>query len=295
MKIVTAVQGLIGSMETLAAIGAVLRSEVDGIAPHPEVGAALTRVVEAGGVDLGSIAELPREQKVALLGAIRALFRQAGDLVEHPERAPGWVSDDPVVLQGQGRMSIPIAATIAEISGGLGDLRARLSAEGAELLDVGTGAGWLAIALAKTFPALHVVGIDVFPPALALARENVTHADLTTRIELRQESVEALSDRARFDAAFIASPFLPKALIPSALARVREALRPGGWVLFGVFATVDDAAALAAQALRVARAGGYPWSAAEATAALEASGLVEVRALERTWSAPVGFIVGRRA
>lgn len=289
------VQSLAGAMESLAALGATLRSGIDGTTAHPSVAPAIEAVVRATGLDPDELAALDPAARLAVARTIRTLFRQAFDLVEHPERAPGWLADDPVALDGQGRMSIPLAGAIADAAAQLGELADRLAGPQATFLDVGTGVGWLAIALARHYPQLRVVGIDILEPALELARANVDHAGLGERITLRRTSVTDLDDQARFDAAFLASPFLPKAIIPAALACVRASLVPGGWLLFGSFATVDEPAAVAAQRLRAVRTGGHPWSSDEAMAALAAAGLQGVRPLERRWSAPVAFVAGRRS
>ncbi|MFO1534001.1 MAG: methyltransferase domain-containing protein [Thermoplasmatota archaeon] len=70
---------------------------------------------------------------------------------------------------------------------------------------VGTGTGWLAIAVARTFPTLRVVGLDVLPEALDLARRNVAQVGLDERVELRlldAAELDAMSARrfARMDA-----------------------------------------------------------------------------------------------
>ena len=44
--------------------------------------------------------------------------------------------------------------------------------EGLPILDVGTGSGILALALAKLFPKLEIIACDISPAALAVARKN---------------------------------------------------------------------------------------------------------------------------
>ena len=48
------------------------------------------------------------------------------------------------------------------------------AAKDMQVLDLCTGSGCIAITLALAFPAAHVVGVDISPAALAIARENAT-------------------------------------------------------------------------------------------------------------------------
>lgn len=288
-KVLEVMQQLAARMEALAAIGARLSGrEID-----PAIGRTLDGVLAAVGLDQATLAGLAPEQKGAVLGFIRSFMRQASELVEHPERPPGWAHEDPVVLQGIGRGSMSIAPVVAQLAPTLGDLAGRLGSSKGMFLDVGTGVGWLAVALAKTFPAIRITGIDIWGPALALARENT--APLGDRIEIREQDVTTLPDRDVYDAAFLAGPFFPARLVPDAVRRVRDALKPGGWMLFGLFAAPPDPVPQALNELRVVRAGGHPWKPAEVVELLTGAGYVEARAVERTWAAPVHFIVGRRA
>jgi len=61
------------------------------------------------------------------------------------------------------------------------------------LLDVGVGSGAIALALKDERPDAHVVGIDVSPDALALARENA--ARLGLEVEMREgDGIEAAAE-----------------------------------------------------------------------------------------------------
>ncbi|HVW27200.1 MAG TPA: class I SAM-dependent methyltransferase [Polyangiaceae bacterium] len=288
------VQRLNGSMEALGALGAALRVHTSGLSPKPAVKSALEGVLAALDVDPDELAALPDDAKLAAAGGIAAFLRQAADVVERPDRPPGWTFTDPEFLQNQGRMSMSIAHVVDVIAPSLGDLSARLHGGRATFLDVGTGVGWLSIAMARKFPGLRVVGIDVFEAALALAEKNVEDAGLADRFELRHQSVADLTDRSAFDLVFFAAPFVPKAMVPEALERMRNALRPGGVLLFGTFATVDEPLALATQKLRIVRSGGHPWELSDARALVEQAGFSDARIVERTWRAPVALVAGQK-
>ena len=82
--------------------------------------------------------------------------------------------------------------------------------------------------------------------------------------------------------------------MPTALERTRQALKPGGYVIFGQYAAPPEPLAQRLVALRTIRSGGRVLSAGEATAVLSAAGFDDVRELERTWAAPVRLVIGTR-
>src|SRR5690242_12521940 len=89
------VQRLNGPMEALGAIGAELRIQAEGLDVDPKVRAALAAVLRAAGIDEAALAAMPNPQKLAIAGGIRAFLRQSIELVEKPDKAPGWTLDDP--------------------------------------------------------------------------------------------------------------------------------------------------------------------------------------------------------
>lgn len=282
---------LASQLEALAALAAHLRVTGEGLDADPRVRELLSAIARevAGGEPAAGAAET-----TAVVGMTRTLLAQSAELVADPARPPAWGHTDPQILQGTGRMSIAIASAISAALAELDGLGARLAAADAALLDVGTGTAWLAIALADAFPALRVVGIDIFETALELARANVAAAGRGARIELRRQDVTALDEEAAYDVVWLPLPFLPRALVPLALQSALRALRPGGWVLPGTYAGPPDRLSELLVDLRTVRSGGHPWRADELLAEIASHGFEDAREVERTWAAPVRLYAGRR-
>lgn len=107
-------------------------------------------------------------------------------------------------------------------------------APGTHLLDIGIGTAGSLLACAAQVVArdLHITGLDIDAAYIERARRRVARAGLDGRIEVRLQSVHALDETARYDAAYFSGSFM---LIPEpvhALERVVGALVPGGQVLF---------------------------------------------------------------
>lgn len=97
------------------------------------------------------------------------------------------------------------------------------------ILDVATGTGDSAIALARGIGEAHVTGVDISEGMLATARTKVANAALDTRITLMQQDAERLDfpDRA-FDAVTVAFGVRNFAALEQGLAELVRTLRPGG-------------------------------------------------------------------
>ncbi len=216
---------LLTNAQALAALTARLRLDELGIEGDPAVRAQLDGVIEALGAEQ-HIQDLDDGERSVALSFARSYLAQALDLVEDPARAGSWSYADPVLLQAQGSSSAIVARLIADSGLGAADAR---------ILDVGTGVGGLAVALATTFPESTIVGVDPWEPALALARERVASAGLDGRITLLSQTVQELDDPDGFDLVWLPSFFIPEAVLDPALARIETLMRPDATLVLGLY------------------------------------------------------------
>src|SRR5258706_8639575 len=261
-------QRLSVSVEALAALGAELRWRQEGLEGDARVRALLHEVVNA--LDLQLLDGVDPDREASVLALIQTIFRQAVDLFENPGRVPAWTHQDPIILQSQGQVSRLIVRGIDALAIQRPELGAMLRGGGA-FLDVGTGVGWLAIDMARSWPALRIVGVDPWQPALALARENLAKSGVAERIELRSQRAEHLDDVATFTLAWLPGPFIAAEIAGRALERIHRALAPGGWLIFGINAPPLGRLEEALTTLRNARSGGYPWTPTDVEDRLRAS------------------------
>jgi release factor glutamine methyltransferase len=134
------------------------------------------------------------------------------------------------------------------------------------IVDVGTGSGAIAFALAKELPTARIHATDISPEALEVARLNAARLELSSRIEFRQADLLAGFSPASFDMVVSNPPYVGESeqdsvqlevrkfeprnavfagatgvevierLIPQAL----QALIPGGWLVFEISGTIAD-------------------------------------------------------
>jgi release factor glutamine methyltransferase len=111
---------------------------------------------------------------------------------------------------------------------------AQLAAPPATILDLGTGSGAIALALAAKYPAAQVTGVDRSPEALALAGENATRLELGGRVQfLQSDWFSALPAGQKFALIVANPPYLSEAEVGEAQPEVKDfepkaALTPGG-------------------------------------------------------------------
>jgi len=249
--------------------------------------AAATTVLEAAGVASPRIdaewllAGLLGVGRVAVrldpAGAVSAqLAERYGDAVrrrarrEPLQRILGWEEFRGLRVRLTDAVLVPRPETEALVEWALALLPAR---GGRRLLavDLGTGSGCIACALAAERPDLDVVAIDVSPAAAAVARENANALGLTARI--RVVAADLLDGVRDLGADLIVSnpPYLPTGLVPELPPEVRThepvvALDGGtdGLTLIRRIAAIAHRALRASGVLVVETAGGAQATAAAA-------------------------------
>ena len=106
---------------------------------------------------------------------------------------------------------------------------AKLVGEGLTIVDVGTGSGCIAIALAKELPAATIYATDISPAALEVAQRNAKRLGLSHRVRfLESNLLDAF--RSHSVGAQHAAPQLGKVIteFPSSSPATRHSLPPSG-------------------------------------------------------------------
>ncbi|RLP98418.1 cyclopropane-fatty-acyl-phospholipid synthase family protein [Micromonospora sp. CV4] len=237
---------------------------------------------------------LGRSTVEARLSSLRQAVAAAAQDVSAPAGG-GWAELDDEVLLNQGRASAATGRALAtRVVPGLPGLAERLAAPDGRVLDVGTGVAALAVALARELPGVSVVGIDVLPRALDLARGELVEArDVADRISLRCQDVAELAEPGVYDLVWLPAPFLPEETLVAALPRLAEALRPGGWIVTGTNPPAGDPLRAAVDRWNAVRNGGNTYDTDRMAQVLAAAGLDDVRRFPTVPGGPV-LVAARR-
>lgn len=119
---------------------------------------------------------------------------------------------------------------LADALAGVPHVHAALSSPGAVIADVGCGAGWSSIALAKAYPGATVEGFDIDAPSVAMATANGAAQGVSDRVRFTAGDAAAMP-RCRFAAAFAFECVHDMPRPVEVLAAARAALAPGGFLV----------------------------------------------------------------
>jgi release factor glutamine methyltransferase len=135
------------------------------------------------------------------------------------------------------------------------------------IVDVGTGSGAIALALAKELPTTQIHATDISPEALEVARANAARHELASRIEFHQTDLLDGFSPASFDFVVSNPPYVGDSEEDSVQLEVRKfephnavfagptglevierlipealtTLKPGGWLVFEISGTIAEA------------------------------------------------------
>lgn len=119
---------------------------------------------------------------------------------------------------------------LADALAGVPSVHDPLSAPGAAIADVGCGAGWSSIALAKAYPGATIHGFDIDAPSVAMATANATAQGVSDRVTFTAGDAAGMPAE-RFAAAFAFECVHDMPRPVEVLAAARASLAPGGFMV----------------------------------------------------------------
>jgi release factor glutamine methyltransferase len=163
-------------------------------------------------------AELDRELNDEQLAAFDA------DLVRREQREPlayvlGEWGFRRLTLKTDHRALIPRPETEIVVERALDHIR---GIEDPRVLDVGTGTGAIALAIADEAPTARVTAVDLSPDALALARENLELTGVNGRVRLVEHDLTSGLGDADFDLVVSNPPYVEPDEVPTLQPEVRD-------------------------------------------------------------------------
>jgi release factor glutamine methyltransferase len=194
--------------------------------------------------------QFDRPLSAAELAAFRSRLRRRARR-EPLQYIDGTAAFRELLLKVDGRVLIPRPETEELVQAVLDAVRGR---QGLEAVDVGTGSGAIALALATEGPFARLVATDLHPEALALARENLAACAPDAPVEFRRGDLLEPVRGERFDVVVSNPPYVREDERPSLDPQVRD-WEPG-LALFAGEDGLEVIRRLVAQAPGVLKAGG---------------------------------------
>jgi ubiquinone/menaquinone biosynthesis C-methylase UbiE len=118
-------------------------------------------------------------------------------------------------------------------------LKAKLEL-GAEVAEVGCGAGQCIVPVATTYPNSRFTGYDVDAISIELARAKSARAGVADRLVFEQTAAEKIASADHFDLVMAFNCIHDMAHPRAALAGIRRALKPGGVFLWSEAQAADQ-------------------------------------------------------
>lgn len=263
-------QELAKSARMLALVGASIKLRSDtSVAP------AIREQIDAGArMALGEVADVTNEEQVSLaLVMVEMALSEAAELSRNPDRGSNWEISDVAAMQAMGRASKSVFTRIQSIAETHSEIRTTFQGT---FLDVGTGVAGIALEAARVCPDITVDGIDIWEPALELARQNIAESPYADRVSVRNLDVSMLDEDKRYSLAWLPTMFLKRPIVEAALERIARASVKDAYLVAGVYTRPEDPFLALMGNLRTLRSGGEISDPADIKAMMEARGYVDV-------------------
>jgi release factor glutamine methyltransferase len=237
-------------------VGEALKASTEFLAgkgvPSPRVDAEHLVAASLGVKRLDLYLQHDRPLTDAEVGAARELVRRRGTREPLAYVLGEWsfrrltLATDPRALIPRPETEVVVERCLERLAG----------LDAPDVLDVGTGSGAIALAIADEHPGAHVTAIDASADALALAAENAERTGLAGRVTLVEHDLTAGLPVGPYDIVVSNPPYVLPDEIGSLEPEVREweprralvgfgateaivraappALRPGGWLVLEV-------------------------------------------------------------
>lgn len=258
------------SVRKLSMIGAALKIRKDAAVDSRVSGLIASSVKSMLGEDVETLDD---RDVLALVKKIQMGFAEASELLYNPGRPAEWQVVDPVLLQAQGQASSTAFLRILALSTERPLLQKALQGR---FLDIGTGVAGIALEAARSCPSLLVEGVDIWEPALALARKNVQDSPYAERITIKTLDVTKLAGDPAYSLVWLPTMFMKRSVVEAALDRIAAASLKDAYLVTGRYTVPTDPEAAAFVALRTLRSGGDPIAQSEMEDMLRDRGFVDI-------------------
>lgn len=220
----------------------------------------LTSILKCRPVDLVANPPSLTRQQSNTLNRMQAR-RLSGEPLQYILRSCDFMG---VELTVDSRVLIPRPETELLVEYALECAKMLMTRKGLRILDLGTGSGNIAIAMAKYLPNCVVTAVDIEPRAQSLARRNAAANDVSSMLTFCQEDMTVFMKRAaleekQYDIIISNPPYIPTAWLPqlprdvrfeptvaldggedglkfyrAIIARAHNLIRPGGYLLLEI-------------------------------------------------------------
>jgi SAM-dependent methyltransferase len=126
---------------------------------------------------------------------------------------------------------------------GVPELQEVLTKPAARIADIGCGAGWSTVALARAYPSAELDGYDIDAPSIDAARRNASAAGVGDRVSFEVADAARIDGENIYDAAFVFEALHDMPHPVEVLTALHGAVRPDGAVVIMDEAVNEDFAA----------------------------------------------------